>query len=280
MNLSEKDIIICGIIRDSAKYLRNNIPVIDELCSKFNDFRIIIYENDSIDDTKDVLANWHETNPSKIHIISENIERKDTSYMEDHVRKDPFLRVGRLGELRNRYMEFIDVHKLSTDYLMVVDLDIAWLDVNNIMTSFYTTVKWDGVAAFGYSIGPLLRRRYHDTFALTEYGDEKNPQTKEKIIRLASKFAKFKPTDEWIRVFAAFGGLAIYKFEAVKGFRYYPIENDDEYIKMRCEHYGISKYMADHGYDKFYVNPAMVLKYQDLTWNIVLNSIKRRLGIM
>ena len=95
MNLSEKDIIICGIIRDSAKYLRNNIPVIDELCSKFNDFRIIIYENDSIDDTKEVLTNWHETNPSKIHIISENIERKDTSYMEDHVRKDPFLRVGR-----------------------------------------------------------------------------------------------------------------------------------------------------------------------------------------
>ena len=36
---------------------------------------------------------------------------------------------------------------------------------------------------------------------------------------------------------------------------------------------------ALEGFDKFYINPAMVLKYQDLTWKIILNSIKRKLGI-
>ena len=55
---------------------------------------------------------------------------------------------------------------------------------------------------------------------MTEYGDENNPQTKEKIISLAYKYGKLKPNDDWVRVFAAFDGIVIYKFEAIKGARY------------------------------------------------------------
>ena len=48
-------IIVCGIVRDAGKGLKNNIPVIDELCSYFKDYRIYVYENDSKDDTKELL---------------------------------------------------------------------------------------------------------------------------------------------------------------------------------------------------------------------------------
>ena len=279
MNVSEKTIIICGILRNAEKGLRRNIPVVDNLCKSFKDFRIVIYENDSTDRTKEELTKWHKSNPEKIHVILEDTVKKESVFSAKAVRKDPFVRTQKLGECRNRYLAYIEEQGWSADYLMVIDLDVAHIDVKAILTSFETDVEWDAVAAFGYSLSPKFKRRYHDSFALTEYGDENNPQTHDKIVELAYKYGKLKPTDKWVRVFAAFCGIAIYKFEALKGFRYVTYPNDDPYVKCRCEHYSAGKYMAERGYDKFYINPKMVLKYQDLSIRIIINSIKRKLGL-
>lgn len=279
IEISDKIIIICGILRNAEKGLQRNIPVVDELCRNFKDFRIVIYENDSTDKTKEILTAWHNSNPNKIHVILEDTKTKETVFGAKEVRKDPFVRTQKLGECRNRYLSYVEEHNWEADYLMVIDLDVAHIDVKAILTSFDTNVIWDAVAAFGYSLSPKLKKRYHDTFALTEYGDENNPQTHEKIVKLADKYGKLKPTDEWIRVYAAFCGIAIYKFEALKGFRYVTYPNEDPIVKCHCEHFSVGKYMAERGYDKFYINPAMVLKYQDLTWKIIINSIKRYLKL-
>lgn len=279
IKVSEKTVIICGIVRNAEKGLKRNIPVINKICDNFKDYRIVIYENDSTDNTKKVLTDWHQTCPDKVHVLLEDTVKKESIFPARDVRRDPFIRTAKIGDCRNKYMKYIDEQGWEADYLIVVDMDVARLDAQAIMTSFNSDMDWDAVGAFGYSTSPSFKRRYHDTYALTEYGDEKNPQTKEKIIALASKYGGLKPTDEWLRVFAAFGGMVIYRFDAVKGFRYVPIKNDDPVVKIRCEHYGIAKYMAERGYDKFYINPAMVLKYQDLTWKIVLNTIKRKLGV-
>lgn len=279
INISENTIIICGILRNAEKGLHRNIPVVDELCRHFRDFRIVIYENDSTDNTKELLKAWSKTNPEKIHVILENTVKKESVFSAKLVRKAPFIRTQKLGECRNRYLQHIVEQGWDADYLMVIDLDVAHIDVKAILTSFNSDVEWDAVAAFGYSLSPKFKKRYHDTFALTEYGDENYPQTRDKVIGLADKYGKLKPTDDWVRVFAAFCGIAIYKFEALKGFRYVTYPNDDPVVKCRCEHYSAGKYMAERGYDKFYINPAMVLKYQNLTWNIIMNSVKRKLGI-
>ena len=52
---SLSSIIICSIVRNAEKGLINNIPIIDALCEHFNDYKIIIYENDSTDNTKNIL---------------------------------------------------------------------------------------------------------------------------------------------------------------------------------------------------------------------------------
>ena len=279
INISEKTIIICGILRNAEKGLHRNIPVVDDFCRHFRDFRIVIYENDSTDNTKEILKAWSETNPEKIHVILENTVKKESVFSAKSVRKDPFIRTQKLGECRNRYLAHIEEQGWNADYLMVIDLDVAHIDVKAILTSFNSDVEWDAVAAFGYSLSPKFKKRYHDTFALTEYGDENNPQTHEKVVGLADKYGKLKPKDDWVRVYAAFCGIAIYKFEALKGFRYITYPNDNPVVKCRCEHYSAGKYMAERGYDKFYINPAMVLKYQDLSWKIIMNTIKRKLGL-
>ena len=279
INVSQNTIIICGILRNAEKKLYKNIPVINQFCNHFKDFRIVIYENDSTDNTKVVLTQWHNQNPEKIHVILENTIEKESVLSDKALRKDPFVKAQKLVGCRNRYLDYIEKQGWEANYLMVIDLDVAHIDADAILTSFNSDVQWDAVAAFGYSMSPRFKRRYHDTFALTEYGDENNPQTREKVIGLADKYGKLKPSDAWVRVFAAFCGIAIYKFDALKGFRYVAYPNDDPDVKCRCEHFSAGKYMSEKGYDKFYINPAMVLKYQDLTWKIILNTLKRKLGI-
>ena len=178
-------------------------------------------------------------------------------------------------------MEYIEKQKWEADYLIVVDLDVARICLDGILSSFESKLDWEAVTASGYSIGPNLKRRYHDTYALTLYGEEEFPQTEEKVKSLAGLYSVLKGYGTWMRVFSAFGGLAIYRYDAVKGLRYaYPsLNNDDDKVEVRCEHYSLYKQMAERGYNKVYINPTMILKYQDLNFMIVFNSLKRKLGM-
>lgn len=282
MDVKEKTIIICGIVRDAEKGLRRNIPVIDELCHKFKDFKIIIYENDSVDCTKELLANWHIKDPDRVHISlnctdpSKTIPTRKTAGTAN-----PFFshkRIDKMVTLRNKYMAYVELQGWTADYLMVVDMDVAQLYLEPILTSF-SRDDWDAVCSFGYSLSPSLRRRYHDTYALTEWGDQNNPQTEAKIKINSKKYSHLRNGDPWVRVASGFGGLAIYRFEAVNGLRYRVVDNDDLRVEVKCEHCSIFDQMMQRSYDRFYINPSMKLKYQSLGWEIVKNALMRFIGL-
>ena len=279
MNLLDRKIVICSIVRDAEKGLRANIPIIEGLVQHFKDYTIIVFENDSKDSTKDILKMWANGDKMHVHVYMDNRTQYRPTPKQSDVNCNPFfskMRISKMVSLRNQYMEVLDTMNITADYLMVVDLDVAQLNLSAILDTFNSEQEWDAVTANGYSMGPNLRRRYHDTYALTEYGDEKNPQTEAKIKTLAEKYGSLKTTDKWIRVYSAFGGLAIYKFDAVKGLRYQLLDNDDKRVEVRCEHYSIYKQMAEKGYDKVFINPSMKLKYQDLNFRIVWNTIVRK----
>lgn len=278
--LKNSKIIVCGIVRDAEKGLKKNIPIINRVCSCFKDYRVFIYENDSKDATKDILMEWHSFCPDKVLVSLNNTDSKKTIPSESQVVSNPFFsakRILKMVKLRNEYMNFIEENKWDADYLMVVDLDVSQLFFDGILDSFNSHRNWDAVVSYGYSLSPKLRWRYHDTYALTLYGDENEIQTESQIKLYAEKFAKLKCDDEWIRIFSGFGGLAIYKYEAVKGLKYKLIPNLDEKVEVRCEHYSIYKQMKDRGYDQVFLNPAMRLKYQSVTFRIVLSSLLRKI---
>lgn len=276
--LKNKSIIICSIVRDAEKSLRRNLPVLKKLFPYFKNYRVIVFENDSKDKTKEVLKKWMIDDVNHIQIFMDDFYSEKATPSAKSVCCNPFFsnkRISKMVSLRNQYLDYIEQKGLEADYLMVLDLDVASINLDGIISSFDNDVNWDAVTAFGYSLSPKLRKRYHDSYALTECGDEDKPQTELKIIQLADKYGRLKPEDDWVRVFSAFGGLAIYKFEAIKGLRYKLINNDDNRVEVRCEHFSLYKQMVERGYNKFYINPAMVLKYQDLTWGVVFNSLKR-----
>jgi len=255
--------------------------VLRHITALFKDFRIIIYENDSKDNTKIILKNWNSTNPDKIHISINNIDSTKTiPSAKTNSSVNPFfsyIRINKMATLRNMYMEYIEQQGWNADYLIVVDLDVSQLYLGPILTSFRTEREWDAVCAFGYSTSPKLRKRYHDTYALTEWGSEKEPQTEAIIKRNADKYGKLCSTNDWIRIASGFGGLAIYKFEAVKGLRYKVFENANKRVEVKCEHFSLYRQMNERGYNHFYINPAMILRYQDLTYCIIWNYVCRYL---
>lgn len=278
--IKEATLIVCSIVRNAEKGLRNNIPVIDELCKYFKDYRIIVYENNSIDKTKEILKKWHYKDTSRIHVCIEDTDSSNTIPKAKEVTTNPFFsfhRIAKMAKLRNKYMEYIDQQSWDADYMIVVDLDVAQLKLDSILSSFSSNKEWDAVTAYGYSMSPKLRRRYHDTYALTCWGDEENPQTEKKIKLYADKFGKLK-NDDWIRVYSAFGGFAIYRFEAIKGLRYKVIQNHDERVEVKCEHFSIYNQMIERGYNRFYINPQMDLKYQALSLKIIYNSFLRMIN--
>ena len=283
MNIRNKSIIICGIVKNAERGLKRNIPVLKELCSRCKDYKVFVYENDSTDSTKQLLSEWASNDSEHVFVSLNNNDQTATIPSQKETGKvNRFYsarRIEKMARLRNHYMDFVTENDWEADYLIVVDLDVARLSLNGIVNSLESNQEWDAVTAYGYSLAPNLHKRYHDTYALTENGDENHPQTMEKILSYACKYGRMKETEDWIRVYSAFGGLAIYLFEAVRGLRYQALRNNDERVEVHCEHYSIYKQMSERGFDKVYINPQMVLKYQDLTWKIIWNSIKRKLGI-
>ena len=180
--LSESTIILCSIVRNAEKGLARNIPIMKQLLSQARDYQVFIYENDSVDKTKDILEKWHQENPNKIHVslnVCDSSKTIPTNKISGSY--NPFFshyRIDKMAMLRNYYMEYIDKQGWMADYLMVVDLDVASINFEGILSSFSSQTKWDAVTAFGYSLGPNLKKRYHDTYALTLYGEENKPQTK------------------------------------------------------------------------------------------------------
>lgn len=277
----DRTIIICGIVRNAERGLKRNIPEIKRLCQMSKGYKVFVYENDSTDMTKKLLKEWHDSDPANVFVSLNDTSAQPTiPSVSDVPSINPFYsqkRIDKMAKLRNAYMQFVDDMGWSADYFVVVDLDVARISADNIMSSFVRE-DWDAVTAFGYSTSPKLKRRYHDTYALTELGDEENPQTEEKIIKNSKKYANLNNDSPWVRVFSAFGGLAIYRFESIKGVRYEALKNNDPRVQVKCEHYSIYYQMKRRGFDRVYINPSMSLKYQELSLKIMYNSLKRKMN--
>ena len=281
LDLSNKTIVVCSIVRNAAKGLRHNIPVINKVCGLFRDYRIVVFENDSVDETKQILREWHSSNPEKIHVFLDDFG-KPTIPPASAVTCNRFfslIRIRNMARFRNQYLDYIEQNGWNPDYLLVVDLDVSKIRFEGILSSFDTDLEWDAITAFGYSTSPSLKRRYHDVYILVENGEENTPQTEGSISQKAEEFAKYHGTKDLIPVYSAFGGLAIYKYDKVKGLQYSAIPNNDERVQSRGEHFSLYQQMHERGPAHVYINPQMTIKYQDVDMKLIVKTLKRVLGI-
>ncbi len=269
-------VAVCSIVRDCEKNLKRNIRVIEKLRTLFRASTVIVFENDSVDGTKAVLSDWARTSPN-VHIDSRDLHVRTipTGTAGSSVNKYfSFSRISKLSEFRNQYLQKLTQIGDEPDYVIVVDLDISKIFIEGILHSFSLADRWDVICANGYSYSPSLKRRYHDAYALTELGQEEQPQTEASIAGVRKEWGALRPGMPLIPVYSAFGGLSIYRYQALANTKYYAPENSDPRVQVRCEHYALCRQIRNNGFSRIYVNPGMEVKYQSIDYALVKKYIK------
>lgn len=272
--LANSKIIICSIVRDCAKDLINNIKVINQLCDLSKEYFIIVFENDSKDNTKNVLRKWANERDN-IYISLKDLNLGNTIPNSESTTSNPFYskaRIDKMAMYRNQYLDYVDKMNVVGDFIIIVDLDVSNINLDGILHSFGQDREWDAIAANGISLSPKISTRYHDTYALVESGFQNISQTEETIKNNQYRFSFLKKGLTLFQVFSAYGGLVIYRYEVVKGLRYAVLPNDDKRVEVRCEHFGLNKQIQNRGYNKFFINPNMIIKYQKLTLRLVYRT--------
>lgn len=231
-------VVICGISRDNAKELP--LTLIEQTGKMFNDYRVIIFENDSTDGTKKILQNWSEGN-SRVKILSKDY----------HNRKRPSIQF--LAECRNHYIQELEQPEYKTfDLMMAVDMDMKYgWDFNGLKDSFSKIGNWDGVGSNGIftSDGKMW-----DMFAFRNDEFHQKPNTPNYFRDIVPKGQKhYCVGSSLIPVESCFGGLAIYKRKYLNNCRYSSLDGD-------CEHINFHEQFRKNG-GRMFMNPSQITYY-------------------
>ncbi|MBS0655169.1 MAG: hypothetical protein JSR46_05290 [Verrucomicrobia bacterium] len=289
-------VLICGVCRNISAAADNTIRNIEELGSRFEEYAVVIYENNSSDDTAATLGLWASQNP-RVQFLSETLPAQ----------KMARARTVRIAKARNHVLREVKKKKYRKfPYLIMVDLDFqsSW-PIDEIVDSIHQPFPWDCISANGVTPKGL----YYDRYA---YRSKRFPFGPELLNyefwhELSSTGFALEPAP-WQRVFSAFGGLAIYKTDAIKKFSYSGVVTKDlqkyykqialslpkghmhlkKYLKITgkragqklefrknclewqrksdnsitvCEHVALHASMALKGHGIFYINPKLVMQY-------------------
>lgn len=277
--MNKSSLTICAIVRDCNRALKRNIPIVEQLRSKFKASNVIIFENDSIDGTKQTLEKWKKDHQNvtiiskdtnQITISSEYATNGVNKYYSDY-------RISKMVEFRNYYLRVLNESMPKTEFVMVIDLDVSKLNINGIAHSFGLSDEWDVICANGFSFSPNLKKRYHDTYALTELGKENEIQTEKSIYQNHNTWSFLKPGLPLMPVYSAFGGLAIYHYDALKDKKYSVMMNNDKKVEVKCEHFALCQDIRRSGFTRIVINPNMTLCNHTLTLGVLISYLRRKM---
>ena len=261
---ANSEILFCGIVRNAGESLAQNSLLVEKMGSFFKDYSVYIYENDSTDNTLDILNSWAVRN---YRVIYEAEQREGSDYV-DNLDLNQYNRCSEMALCRNKYLEA--ANKLDTDYVCVIDLDLTggWYIPGFFNSLFHlnTVDNAGGMTAYGIITGvgspyrmeeiPSERYLMYDSFAYRPIGDwvsVPHPTYAQ------FNHVKCSPGENPWKVNSNFNGLGLYKTKAITGLEYrsrYWAENsaDSEHIPFHMDMQTIK------GYD-LYLNPAMLTAY-------------------
>lgn len=293
---AKQKVVITGICRNVAKAVPNTIKNIEEFGIKFGDYAVIIYENNSTDNTASLFKAWAQKNPH-VTFISENVDAA----------KLPKARTEKIARARNIVLEILKDPKFKDfEYTLMADLDFTcpW-PITELVNTLQVPFEWDVVSANGVKKGV-----YYDRYA---FRDNELPFGPELFgngwWKGVSRTSFSYEGVEWFPVYSAFAGMALYKTATIVKCAYSGTVTEDlkhyyegilteislqnehliSYKKLNktnpkdpieiifrrntyssatgeptcCEHLPFYASMAMLGHDKFFVNPKMMLYYCD-----------------
>ena len=262
-------LIIVGLAKNILGQLHMNLEYLQEIGKNFERCQFVIVENDSTDGTAEYLQSIQS---ETIKVLSFKASMPDAISHGAATLK----RFEVMAFWRNKYME--EIRKPEYDdftHVLVSDLD------HHVGTSFkhvqtcFERADWDMVSANGtnslhgtFEINlycRIARCIYYDTLAFRDKKYNRTSRRNQAETNLPiSKYRTDKKTDvftlrapiidstsiDWIPVTSAFGGMTIYRKEALVSCSYGAYD---------CEHIVLHDEMIAKGYNRMFINPRFVL---------------------
>ncbi len=245
--IKELRVAICGLARDIERQLPRLRYRIEKLGECFADYRVVLVENDSEDETCALLSEWA-AGDDRVHVSSERIGARRWGQVRDQGRTRA------MAEYRNRYLDQVASNCAHFDVVVVLDTDsFAGFSLEGIAHSFAQS-GWDCMTSNGLLVpphgAPPAEHFFFDSFPFREPGQQ-GPGDADKINTL-----EFRRGQALVRLDSAFGGLAIYQMKGIlSGARY---SGED------CEHVCFHQALAEKGAGRLYLNPSQVYLYSRL----------------
>jgi hypothetical protein len=244
-------VVVVGCVRNGSKTVRRAVETLARATAGFASVHFLVIESDSTDSTLAELAS-----------LRQQSERFEFIALGTLAERIPG-RTERIAHCRNRYLEELQTNAryASVDYVIVADLD----DVNNdlrreaVETCWSTSHPWDVVTANQsdayYDIWALRHPDWcpvdcHDQYSRLR-GIFGHPRAL--AIAIHSRMARLSPKAEWVEVDSAFGGLAIYRREALLAGTYSGVEDGHSV----CEHVPLHAQLRTKGW-RIFINPALI----------------------
>lgn len=264
---------ICFIIRDCERQVKNNMKYLERIGSIFKDYRIIIFENDSKDNSRNIIKNFCRKN-NKINLIECDTQDCKLSFKKSYeYGQFSRSRISKMGFYRNKYLEV--AKKTNFEFTMVIDidLDLSQIDINGIYYCLSKQERWNGIfmngrvnipGFLGLASIPYDAQAYSNGYSGCKSFSNNLYHLKDVLYNYAS-LIKVNYANDLFPVKSSFNGCAIYKTKALNNVDY--TNNGD----ISCEHCYLHKNISN-----LYVAPGWVtyLNFAPLGDGGLINQFK------
>lgn len=256
---ADSSIVICSLIRNVESSFANTKKRLEMYGSLFKDYRIVLFENDSSDNTRRLADQWTHVNNRVILLSCPGVQdckfNLKTQY-QDGLSSNK--RITRMKWARQQYLDFVKAHYANYDYMMVYDFD---LDGNMCLDGFFqvlaNSADWDAVFCNGRNPIPGtfgFKTFVYDGLPFVECDESFDYYITHRskldlwngylnMIKIAMKVDHSnKP---FIRVRSAFNGVGLYKMSAIMHASY---TDGPDFI---CEHTNLHYNMKS---DRLYIS--------------------------
>lgn len=263
--IKDKKIIILGLVRNLENSLYDNIVSISTISKYCSNISFFLYENDSIDNTANVLKKC-KSEIKNFNYLSDtlNLRSFDHKTIESKLELKSIERTLNLAKHRNMCLSYLRDKHDKFDFVIVMDMDFEKFSLDGILNSFgwFSENYADALVGTSLQFKHLFTSEHKDLWNydcwayrgswwedLQKYSNHHSYDP-----MLWFGFWQLPIGSKPIQVNSAFGGIGIYKTEDILSV---------EYDGYDCEHVCLHKNLKDkYPNYKLCINPSQLMLFK------------------